>query len=85
MPKSSQINNFRYTEEDLLVVERWYPRRNSYVMVANFGAKNRTEDLSNFYYAGHVVVGDPDRMKHDIYFKELNILPGEAYVLKLDK
>ncbi|XP_046591954.1 maltase A2 isoform X1 [Neodiprion lecontei] len=86
--KDHQINGncgIRYTADDLLVIERWYPRRNSYVMVANFGSKNRTKDLSSLYYGGHVVVGGVNQINHTVYFKELNILPGEAFVIKLDK
>lgn len=69
----------------MIVVERWYPRRNSYVFVANFGNVTRTKDLSSLYYGGHVVVGPNHRINRDVYFKELTVPPGEAFVIKLDK
>lgn len=69
----------------MIVIERWYPRRNSYVFVANFGNVTRTKDLSSFYYGGHVVVGPDYRLNRNVYFKELSVSPGEAFVIKLDK
>lgn len=69
----------------MIVVERWYPRRNSYVFVANFGNEIRIKDLSSLYYSGHVVVGPDYRMNRNVYFKELVVPPGEAFVIKLDK
>ncbi|KMQ89777.1 neutral and basic amino acid transport protein rbat-like isoform x2 protein [Lasius niger] len=75
----------RYIEDEMIVIERWYPRRNSYVFVANFGNETRMKDLSFLYYGGHVVVGPTYRMNRDVYFKELIVSPGEAFVIKLDK
>ncbi|XP_014488636.1 PREDICTED: probable maltase [Dinoponera quadriceps] len=75
----------RYAEDEMIVVERWYPRRNSYVFVANFGNETRTKDLSSLYYGGHVVVGSDYRLNRNVYFKELVVMPGEAFVIKLDK
>ncbi|XP_070168495.1 alpha-amylase 3 isoform X2 [Polyergus mexicanus] len=75
----------RYVEDEMIVIERWYPRRNSYVFVANFGNETRMKDLSFLYYGGHVVVGPTYRMNRDVYFKELIVPPGEAFVIKLDK
>ncbi|KAL6438762.1 hypothetical protein ACFW04_004632 [Cataglyphis niger] len=77
--------DIRYVEDEMIVIERWYPRRNSYVLVANFGNETRKKDLSFLYYGGHVVVGPTYRMNRDVYFKELIVLPGEAFVIKLDK
>ncbi|XP_011137836.1 maltase A2 isoform X2 [Harpegnathos saltator] len=75
----------KYVKDEIIVIERWYPRRNSYVYVANFGNETRTKDLSSLYYGGHVVVGPNSRLNRNVYFKELTILPGEAFVIKLDK
>ncbi|XP_024881069.1 maltase A2-like isoform X2 [Temnothorax curvispinosus] len=75
----------RYVEDEMIVIERWYPRRNSYVFVANFGNETRIKDLSSLYYGGHVVVGPSYRMNRNVYFKELTVPPGEAFVIKLDK
>lgn len=75
----------RYVEDEMIVIERWYPRRNSYVYVANFGNETRKKDLSYLYYGGHVVVGPRYRLHRNVYFKELTVPPGEAFVIKLDK
>lgn len=76
---------FRYVEDEMIVIERWYPRRNSYVFVANFGNETRKKDLSFLYYGGHVVVGPSHRINREVYFKELSVPPGEAFIIKLDK
>ncbi|XP_011871329.1 PREDICTED: maltase A2-like isoform X2 [Vollenhovia emeryi] len=86
--RESQITancDVRYVEDEMIVIERWYPRRNSYVFVANFGNETRVKDLSFLYYGGHVVVGPRNRMNRNVYFKELTVPPGEAFVIKLDK
>ncbi|XP_043277023.1 maltase A2-like isoform X2 [Venturia canescens] len=75
----------RYSEDELIVIERWYPRQNSYVYIANLGKTRQTKDLSSLYYDGHVVVGPPRMINQDIFFKRLSVAPGEAYVIKLDK
>ncbi|XP_018396316.1 PREDICTED: maltase A2-like [Cyphomyrmex costatus] len=75
----------RYVEDEMIVIERWYPRRNSYVFVANFGNKTRIKDLSFLYYGGYVVVGPSYRINRNVYFKKLTVPPGEAFVIKLDK
>ncbi|XP_054004736.1 maltase A2-like isoform X1 [Hylaeus anthracinus] len=75
----------RYAEDEMIVIERWYPRRNSYVFLANLGNKTQTKDLSFLYYGGQVVVGPTYRLNRDVYFKELTVPPGEAFVIKLDK
>lgn len=76
---------FRYADDEIIVIERWYPRRNSYVFLANLGNKSQMKDLSFLYYGGQVVVGPSYRLNKDVYFKELTIPPGEAFVIKLDK
>ncbi|XP_076647136.1 maltase A2 isoform X1 [Halictus rubicundus] len=77
--------DIRYADDEMIVIERWYPRRNSYVFVANLGNKTQTKDLSFLYYGGHVVVGSASRLNRDVYFKEMIVSPGEAFVIKLDK
>ncbi|KAG7203372.1 hypothetical protein KM043_013446 [Ampulex compressa] len=75
----------RYADNEIIVIERWYPRRHTYVFLANLGNETQTKDLSFLYLGGHVVVGPPYRMNKDMYFKDLVVLPGEAFVVKLDK
>lgn len=86
--KDAEVNancDIRYTKDEIIVIERWYPRRNSYVFVANLGNGTKMKDLSSLYYGGRVVVGATTRLNQDVYFKELNVPPGEAFVIKLDK
>ncbi|XP_031847124.1 maltase A2 isoform X2 [Nomia melanderi] len=75
----------RFADDQMIVIERWYPRRNSYVFVANLGNQTQTKDLSFLYYGGHVVVGPTSKLNRDVYFKQLIVSPGEAFVIKLDK
>lgn len=75
----------RFADDEIVVIERWYPRRNSYVFVANLGNQTQTKDLSFLYYGGHVVVGPTSKLNRDVYFKQLIVSPGEAFVIKLDK
>ncbi|KAL7286491.1 hypothetical protein TKK_0019228 [Trichogramma kaykai] len=75
----------RYSANEIIVIERWYPRRNTYVFVANLGVGTQTKDLSTLYYGGHVVVGSDNKLEQNIYFRELTIPAGEAFVIKLDK
>ncbi|XP_076665483.1 maltase A2 isoform X1 [Andrena cerasifolii] len=77
--------DIRYAGDEIIVIERWYPRRNSYVFLANLGNRTQTKDLSFLYYGGQVVVGPSYRLNQDVYFKELIVPPGEAFVIKLDK
>ncbi|KAK1128363.1 hypothetical protein K0M31_002827 [Melipona bicolor] len=77
--------DIRYADDEMIVIERWYPRRNSYVFLANLGNQTQTKDLSFLYYGGYVIVGPSYRLNKDVYFKELIIPPGEAFVIKLDK
>lgn len=68
---------------DLLIVSRWYPRRNRFVSISNFGVEKRTVDLSSFFYSGEIMVGDA---KHQhIYFDQFEIDPIKTIVVKLDK
>lgn len=80
-----KTNVSRYTKDEMLVIERWYPRRNTYVFVSNLGKNMQTKDLSSLYYAGYVIVGPEHQLNRNIYFKELTIYPGEAFIIKLDK
>ncbi|XP_058809476.1 neutral and basic amino acid transport protein rBAT-like [Phymastichus coffea] len=75
----------RYTKDEVIVIERWYPRRNTFVFVANLGIKTQIKDLSALYYGGYIVVGPDYKLHQNIYFKELMISPGEAFIIKLDK
>ncbi|KAK9878137.1 hypothetical protein WA026_021153 [Henosepilachna vigintioctopunctata] len=75
----------KYSKEDLLVIQRWYPRRKSYVIVSNLGKNKNDADLSTLLYRGDVIVGPrPDSLPGTISFKEISLLPGESVVIVLE-
>ncbi|XP_055386422.1 oligo-1,6-glucosidase-like [Condylostylus longicornis] len=69
--------------DDIIVIERNYPRRNSFVSVSNFGKNSVQVDLSSFFYSGQILIGGKDIGK--IYFSDFEIGPMETIVIKLDK
>lgn len=74
----------KYSEQDILVIQRWYPRRNSYVVVSNLGAEQFSADLSKMFYSGKVVVGPrADSVCESISFKHIMLWPGESVVIEL--
>ncbi|XP_037959760.1 neutral and basic amino acid transport protein rBAT-like isoform X2 [Teleopsis dalmanni] len=73
----------RRSHDDILVVERVYPRRNSFVSVSNFGKKRVTMDMTSMYYSGVVMLQKSQKDK--IYFSDFEIGPLETIVVKLDK
>ncbi|XP_015117548.1 neutral and basic amino acid transport protein rBAT isoform X2 [Diachasma alloeum] len=75
----------RYANDELIVVERWYPRQNTYVLVVNLGNVTQVKDLSSLYYDGRVVSGPSNKLNQSIYFREFVIAPGEAFLIKLEK
>lgn len=68
---------------DILILSRWYPRRNRFVSISNFGEKKVTLDLSSYFYSGEIMVGDA-KNQH-IYFDRFEIDPIKTIVIKLDK
>lgn len=75
--------NIRHSQDDILLVERIYPRRNSFVSISNFGPKNVEMDLTSLYYSGQAIVGKTRSGK--VYFAEFEIGPMETIVVRLDK
>lgn len=43
------------------------------------------KDLSSLYYEGHIIIGPLNKINQSVYFKELIVSPGEAFVIKLKK
>jgi Alpha amylase, catalytic domain len=76
--------NIRSNIDDLFIVERWYPRRNSFVSITNFGAKNMTEDLTKMFYSGQLVLSAAAR-NSKVYFNKFEIESLETVVVRLDK
>lgn len=84
--KNSELEQntvLHHIKDDVLVVERRYPRRNTFVSVTNFGSTNMLLDISTKYYSGMVMVGKTRNEK--VYFDKFSIGPMETIVVKLDK
>jgi len=75
---------------DLIQLERYYSRRNRYVLVANFGEENVNLVQVGKIYAGGELVLDtskslPDLGQELVKFSDIALPPGEAVVIKLPK
>ncbi|XP_047530571.1 uncharacterized protein LOC125066515 [Vanessa atalanta] len=76
----------RNTEENLVVIERWYPRRNTCVFVGNLGNQPITTDLSTMFYGGTVVAATNASLIGEIlYFDKITFPPNSAIIFKLEK
>lgn len=73
----------RCSNDDILVVERVYPRRNSFVSISNFGQKRVSMDMTAMYFSGVKMLDDGQNEK--VYFSNFVIGPWETIVVKLDK
>jgi hypothetical protein len=71
--------------KDVVIVERRYPRRNSYVLVTNLSDQIVSQDLSVYYFGGLVMVDMQGRKGKYITFHTLTLYPGETIIVKLDK
>lgn len=75
----------KYSKKNLLVMQRWYPRRKTYVVVSNLGDDFVVEDLSKTLYSGEVVVGSRSNFQPEsVSFKDISLLPGESVIIVLD-
>lgn len=68
---------------NILILMRWYPRRNTFVSISNFGEKSVTLDLTKYFYSGQIMVGGERHQR--VFFKEFEIGPISTIVIKLDK
>lgn len=69
--------------DNVLILERWYPRRHTFVAISNFGEKKLTMDLSTLFYSGEIMIGSAKGQR--IFFKDFKIGPIETIILRLDK
>lgn len=75
--------SIKYSSDHLLAVDRWFPRRQTFVAISNFSPRHVTLDLSSRFYGGEVVVG---RYKSErVIFKEFEIGGVETVIIRLDK
>ncbi|XP_039751482.1 4F2 cell-surface antigen heavy chain-like [Pararge aegeria] len=76
----------RETVDNLILIERWYPRRNTCVLVVNLSNKAITTDLSMMFYGGTVVVNSNTSLVGQVlYFDEITFQPYSAVMFKLEK
>lgn len=75
----------KYAKKKFLLVQRWYPRRKSYVVACNLGEEHQSTDLSKLLYSGVIVVGPNIESKlGEVSFEELSLSPGESVVIGLN-
>lgn len=76
----------RKTEDDLVVIERWYPRRNTCVFIGNLGKTPIKTDLTAMFYGGTVVAGTNSSLVGQVLlFNEITFPPNSGIILKLEK
>ncbi|RZF38397.1 hypothetical protein LSTR_LSTR006523 [Laodelphax striatellus] len=75
----------RYSEDNFILLERRYPRRFTYVVIANLGSTYKRKDLSTIFYGGHVIIDHNGNREGYVKFSDLNLGPGEFYIIRLDK
>ncbi|XP_057333358.1 alpha-amylase 3-like [Microplitis mediator] len=75
----------KYARDELIIIERWYTRQNTYIYLGNFGNTTHKKDFSSFFYEGRILVGPLKKINQTIHFKEFSIAPGEAFVIQLEK
>lgn len=81
--KPERNTSVKFSRKDLLILERWYPRRRSFVAITNFSNRKLSLDLSAMFYSGEIVIG---KLKGErVLFAEFEIGPIETIIIRLDK
>lgn len=75
--------HIRANKDDLLIIERTYPRRNTMVSITNLGPLDLSLDISALYYSGELVIGPGKRSK--VFFNNFKIGSLETIIVRLDK
>lgn len=75
---------------ETIQLERYYNRRNRYVLVANFGEEHvNLEPVGQIYSGGELVLDTSKTLENGeenyVKFSSVDLLPGEAIVIKLPK
>ena len=76
--------------QDVIQLERFYSRRNRFVLVANFGSTEiDLKPIGRIYSGGELVLDTSNSLPHlvntDVQFKSVVLAPLEAIVMKLPK
>lgn len=72
-----------HSNVDVLIVVRYYPRKNSFVSITNFGSTKVVLDLTSMFYSGNEMLNMESNEK--IYFKQFKVDAFNTIVVKLDK
>lgn len=64
-------------------MDRFYPRRNQYAVVANLGNEVINKDLSHYYFGGSVLASSHGQTGF-VTFRNISLQPGEALACILD-
>lgn len=81
--KPEKNTSVKFSRNDLLILERWYPRRRSFVSITNFSNRKLSVDLSGMFYSGEIVIGKLKGRR--VLFSEFEIDAIETVVIRLDK
>lgn len=81
--KPEKNTSVKFSRNDLLILERWYPRRRSFVSITNFSNRKLSLDLSAMFYSGEIVIGKLKDQR--VLFNEFEIGPIETVIIRLDK
>ncbi|KAG7174398.1 Neutral and basic amino acid transport protein rBAT-like 1, partial [Homarus americanus] len=82
-PIKSANYRVRHADHGLIIIDRFYPRRNQYAVVANLGPNTVNQDLSRFYFGGSVLASSHGQSGY-VMFRNISLQPGEALACILD-
>jgi len=86
-----KVDNYKvhqYRDNDLVLLERNFNRRNRYMVIANLGSSNASlTSVASLYSGGDVILDtkDLDREVTSINFKDVDLPSQHAYVIKFPK
>ncbi|XP_014292515.1 alpha-glucosidase isoform X1 [Halyomorpha halys] len=78
-------SEIRYIDENVLLLERNYPRRHTFLLMANIGKEKVNKDFSSHYYGGVLILDTSGGAERYATFQDTQLVPGQAIIAKLDK
>ncbi|KAB7499563.1 Alpha-glucosidase, partial [Armadillidium nasatum] len=73
----ARTEKIRFASGELLIIDRYYPRRHKFALVINLGPHTLEKDLSKLYFGGQVLVSSYDKEGY-VRFKNITLRPREA-------
>ena len=89
--EAEKVDNYSLhsgANSSLVMLERTFNRRNRYMVITNLGdTETGLEDVASLYSSGDVILdtSDLDRMVEMVKFKETQLQPRQALVIKFPK